>query len=147
MADIFSIVGSSLAAENARMAGIASNLANIDSIAAPGAQPYRAEETVFQAADVGPDDTGSNVDDGDTTAPDLGVSVVGEVQSNAPSVQKYDPTSPYANADGYVTGSNVNQADEMVNLIDSSNTYSASVAVLQQASKIDQQLISSFQVA
>ena len=146
MSDIYSIVGSSLAAENMRMAAIASNLANVNSIAAPGTRPYRAVETVFQAAEIGTDDTGPSADDGDATAPDLGVNVAAQVQSNGPPVQKYDPSSPYADADGYVTGSNVNQADEMVNLIDSSSTYSASVAVLQQASKIDQQLISSFQV-
>jgi flagellar basal-body rod protein FlgC len=35
----------------------------------------------------------------------------------------------------------------MVDLIDSSNSYSASVAVLQQATRVDQQLISSIQVA
>jgi flagellar basal-body rod protein FlgC len=69
------------------------------------------------------------------------------VQSNTQPTQKYDPGSPYADAKGYVTGSNVSQVDEMVNLIDSSNSYSASVAMLQQTSRIDQQMISSFQVA
>ncbi len=34
----------------------------------------------------------------------------------------------------------------MVNMIDSSNAYSASVAMMQQASRLDQQMISSFQV-
>lgn len=147
MADIFSIVGSSLSAQNMRMGAIASNLANVNSIAAPGAAPYRAVETVFEAAQVGPGDTGPDADDGGADAPDLGVSVAAQVQSNAPLAHKYDPASPYADASGYITGSNVNEADEMVNLVDSSNTYAASVAVLQQASKIDQQIISSFQVA
>jgi flagellar basal-body rod protein FlgC len=78
---------------------------------------------------------------------DMGVSVAGTVQSNATPQQKYDPGNPYADANGYVTGSNVSQADEMVNLIDSSNSYAASVAVLQQASRIDQQMLSSFQVS
>jgi flagellar basal-body rod protein FlgC len=35
----------------------------------------------------------------------------------------------------------------MVDLIDSSNSYSASVAVLQEASRVDQQMLSSFQVS
>jgi flagellar basal-body rod protein FlgC len=35
----------------------------------------------------------------------------------------------------------------MVDLIDSSNSYAASVAVLQQASRIDQQMLASFQVS
>ncbi len=78
---------------------------------------------------------------------DPGVSVVGTVLSNAPPKQQYDPGSPYADAQGYVTGSNVSQVNEMVDLVNSSNSYSASVAVLQQASRVDQQLISSFQVS
>ncbi len=134
--DIFGIVGSALAAQNARMGAIASNLANVDSITPPGAAPYRAHEVVFEAAPV----TGAS------TA-DMGVQVVGTVQSNAPPVQKYDPGSPYANAKGYVTGSNVSQVSQMVDLIDSSSSYSASIAVLQQASRIDQQMLASFQVS
>jgi len=133
--DIFSIVGSALDAQGARMGAIASNLANVDSITPQGGQPYRAHEVVFQAAPVTDDDS------------DLGVSVAGVVQSNAPPVQKFDPGSPYADAKGYVTGSNVSQVDEMVDLIDSSNSYAASVAMLQQASRLDQQMISSFQVS
>lgn len=144
--DIFNIVGSALEAQNARMGAIASNLANVDSITPPGTAPYRAHEVVFEAAPVASGETAIASAAGNTAAPDLGVGVVGTVQSNAPPVQKYDPGSPYANANGYVTGSNVNQASEMVDLIDSSNSYAASVAVLQQASRIDQQMLSSFQV-
>jgi flagellar basal-body rod protein FlgC len=145
MADIFSIVGSSLDAQNARMGAIASNLANVDSIAAPGTAPYRAHEVVFEASPLDP----TNGDDSasDPTASDPGVSVVGTVLSNAPPKTTYDPGSPYANAQGYVTGSNVSQVSQMVDLIDSSNSYSASVAVLQQADRVDQQLLSSFQVS
>jgi flagellar basal-body rod protein FlgC len=149
--DIFSIVGSSLDAQNARMGAIASNLANVDSITAPGGVPYRAHEVVFQATPIGSpdDDTFSNADPSanDPAAADPGVSVVGTVLSNAAPKTQYDPGSPYADAQGYVTGSNVSQVGQMVDLIDSSNSYSASVAVLQQASRVDQQILSSFQVS
>jgi flagellar basal-body rod protein FlgC len=144
--DIFNIVGSSLEAQNARMGAIASNLANVDSITPPGSQPYRAEEVVFEAAPVAAGETAGFADN-DSGSPHLGVNVVGTVQSNAPPKTTYDPSSPYADAQGYVTGSNVSQTDEMVNLIDSSNNYAASIAVLQQASRIDQQMIASFQVS
>jgi flagellar basal-body rod protein FlgC len=141
--DIFGIVGSALDAQNQRMGAIASNLANVDSITPPGQQPYRAHEVVFSAAPVA-----DGEDDGTASAsgPDAGVQVVDTVQSNAEPVRKYDPSSPDADSTGYVTGSNVSQAEQMVDLIDSSNSYSASVAVLQQASRVDQQIISSFQV-
>lgn len=142
--DIFSIAGSALEAQNARMGAIASNLANVDAITPPGGTPYRAHEVVFSAAPVA-DDSSSGA--ADMASPDLGVSVLGTLQSNAAPKTQYDPGSPYADAQGYVTGSNVSQVDEMVDLIDSSNSYAASVAVLQQASRIDQQMLASFQVS
>jgi flagellar basal-body rod protein FlgC len=144
--DIFSIAGSALEAQNARMGAIASNLANVNSITPAGGTPYRAHEVVFEAAPVAAGNTGSGADSAEAS-PDLGVSVAGTVQSNAALKTQYDPSSPYADAQGYVTGSNVSQANEMVDLIDSSNSYSASVAVLQQASRIDQQMLASFQVS
>ena len=143
--DIFSIAGSALEAQNARMGAIASNLANVNSITPAGGTPYRAHEVVFEAAPVA-GDAGSGADSAEAS-PDLGVNVAGTVQSNAALKTQYDPSSPYADAQGYVTGSNVSQANEMVDLIDSSNSYAASVAVLQQASRIDQQMLASFQVS
>jgi flagellar basal-body rod protein FlgC len=135
--DLFGIVGSALDAQDARMGAIASNLANVDAVTPPGGVPYRAHEMVFEAAPVA----------GGADFGDMGVALAGTVESNAPAVQKYEPGNPYADANGYVTGSNVSQVDEMVDLIDSSNSYAASVAVLQQASRIDQQMLASFQVS
>jgi flagellar basal-body rod protein FlgC len=140
-ADIYAIAGSALNAQDMRMAAIAANLANVDSVAKPGAQPYLAHELVFQAAQ--PADAN---DAGGASQAEPGVQVAATVQSNAAPARTYDPSSPYADQTGYVTGSNVSQVDEMVNMIDSANAYSASVAMLQQASRLDQQMISSFQV-
>ncbi len=168
MADIYGIVGTALDAQNARMGVIASNLANVDSVTPPGGTPYRAHEVVFQAQPVdadgdgsvdGPTDgwaddgqiatdgTGIGEDTGAGGAADLGVGMVGTVLSNAAPAQTYDPGSPYADANGYVTGSNVSQIGQMVDLIDSSNSYAADVAVLQQAGRVDQQMLSSFEVS
>ena len=140
--DIFSIIGSALDAQNKRMGVIASNLANVNSVTTPGGTPYRAQEVVFAASPVSVGDPGS-----DNGYSGNGVSVVGTVQSNAPPKLQYNPGSPYADANGYVTGSNVSQIGQMVDLIDSSNSYAASVAVLQQASRVNQQMLSSFQVS
>lgn len=142
--DIFSIAGSALNAQDMRMAAISANLANVDSITKPGQTPYRAHELVFQATQLADGNYANGTDTADQ--PDPGVQVVDTVQSDAQPTKTYNPGSPYADSTGYVTGSNVSQVDEMVNMIDSSNAYSASVAMLQQASRIDQQMISSFQV-
>ena len=143
---IFSIVGSALNAQDIRMGAISSNLANASSVAAPGQQPYRAHELVFQAQPMVDSEYDGDGPGGASDATALGVQVVATVQSNAPPTRKYDPGNPYADSTGYVTSSNVSPVDEMVNMIDSSNSYSACVAMLQQASRIDQQMISSFQV-
>jgi flagellar basal-body rod protein FlgC len=153
MADIFSIVGSALAAQNARMGVIASNLANVDSVATPGTAAYRAHQVVFQATPITDGDAALTMGNGAADGADggasagLGVRVVGTVLSNAPPVKTYDPSNPYADASGYVTGSNVSQVGQMVDLVNSSNSYAASIAVLQQASRVDQQMLSSFQVS
>jgi flagellar basal-body rod protein FlgC len=146
--NIFTIVGSALNAQDARMGAIASNLANVDSITAPGGVPYRAHEVVFQADPVGTDNAAPDIASPDASngPVDSGVAIAGTVLSNAPLKSTYDPGSPYADAQGYVTGSNVSQVSQMVDLVDASNSYSASVAVLQQADRVDQQMISSFQV-
>jgi flagellar basal-body rod protein FlgC len=143
--DIFNIVGSALAAQNARMSAIASNLANVDSITPVGGTPYHAHEVVFASAQVADGEAADA--SADPASPDLGVSIAGTVESNAPAKSTYDPGSQFADANGYVTGSNVSQVDQMVDMIDSSNSYAASVAVLQQASRIDQQMLASFQVS
>jgi flagellar basal-body rod protein FlgC len=157
MADIFSIVASALDAQNMRMSVIASNLANADSVTPPGGASYRAHEVVFQAAPLDDPDndeaddgevaTDGNDTDGASGPSDLGVHVAGTVLSNAAPAQTYDPGNPYADASGYVTGSNVSQVGQMVDLIDSSNSYAASVAVLQEAGRVDQQMLSSFEVS
>ena len=58
MPDIFSIVGSALNAQDARMGVIAANLANVDSITPAGGTPYRAHEVVFEAGQVADGETG-----------------------------------------------------------------------------------------
>jgi flagellar basal-body rod protein FlgC len=45
----------------------------------------------------------------------------------------HDPKNPMANSDGYVTMSNVNVVEEMVNMISASRSYQANVEVLNTA--------------
>jgi flagellar basal-body rod protein FlgC len=133
---ITDIVGSALLAQRQRLDVIASNIANADSITTPGGQAYRAREVVFAAVPA------------DGASPDTGisqVSVAGTVLSAAPLKTKYDPSSPYANAQGYVSESNVSPTQEMINLIDASQSYAANVAVLNQNQRAQQAMIQSFQ--
>jgi len=45
----------------------------------------------------------------------------------------YDPKSPHADAQGYVSMPNVNVVEEMTNMISASRSYQANVEVLNTA--------------
>jgi flagellar basal-body rod protein FlgC len=47
--NVFSIAGSALTAQSARLNAVASNLANADSVVGADGQPYRAKQVVFKA--------------------------------------------------------------------------------------------------
>ena len=52
LAQIFDIAGSAVSAQSQRLNAVASNIANADTAAAPGTQPYRAKQVVFQSVPV-----------------------------------------------------------------------------------------------
>lgn len=128
MFNVFGIAGSALHAQSARLNATASNLANADSVAGPDGQPYRAKQVVFTATPVaGP---GS-----------LGVQVSGVVESAEPGRMVYEPSSPAANADGYVQMSNVNVVEEMTNMISASRAYQTNAEVMNTAKSLIQRTL------
>lgn len=126
------IIGSGLLAQGERLSLIASNIANADSVATSGAGAYRAVEPVFEAV---PADPGSAID---------AVQVAGVAQSSSPPRTKYDPGSPFADAAGYVTMSNVNPVQQMVDLISASQNYADQIAVMDQTARMNQAMTQSF---
>src|SRR5689334_4069921 len=105
--NVFGIASSALTAQSARLNTTASNLANADSVAGADGQPYRAKQVVFKAMPV-------------TEQGGIGVRVTQVVDSAAPLRLVYDPKSPAANEQGYVSMPNVNVVEEMVNMISAS---------------------------
>ena len=67
----------------------------------------------------------------DATAAGVRVSTVTEDQT--PGRRVHDPAHPSADADGYVTYSNVNAVEEMVNMISASRSYQNNVEVMNTA--------------
>src|SRR5476651_1379985 len=110
MMKIFDISGSAVSSQSQRLNVVASNLANVDTVAGPDGQAYKARQVVFQTAMVGAGD--------DLAAAGVKVSSITEDQSQGRKV--LDPKHPQADADGYVTYSNVNSVEEMVNMISAS---------------------------
>ncbi len=118
--NVFSIAGSALSAQSARLNAVASNLANAESVAGSDGQPYRAKQVVFAAKPIGGEGG-------------QGVRVTQVVESAAPLRMNYEPNSPYANEQGYVAMPNVNPVEEMVNMISASRSYQTNAEVMNTA--------------
>ena len=57
-------------------------------------------------------------------------------ESNQPGRRLHDPSHPSADAEGYVTHSNVNAVEEMVNMISASRSYQNNVEVMNTAKSL-----------
>ncbi len=114
---VFDVSGSAVSAQSQRLNVVASNLANADTVAGPDGQAYKARQVVFQTELMGK--SGAS-----------GVRVSEVVEDNAPGRRVHDPKHPAADAQGYVTFSNVNAVEEMVNMISASRSYQNNIEVM-----------------
>jgi len=57
-------------------------------------------------------------------------------EDNTPGRRVLDPKHPQADADGYVTYSNVNSVEEMVNMISASRSYQNNIEVMNTAKSL-----------
>jgi len=126
MFQIFNVSGSAVSAQSQRLNVVASNLANADTVAGPDGTAYKARQVTFQTQMMGA--TGQI---GDAAAAGVKVSNITEDQTAGRRV--HDPKHPGADADGYVTYSNVNAVEEMVNMISASRSYQNNVEVMNTA--------------
>lgn len=126
MFNIFHISGSAVSAQSQRLNAVASNMANADTVAGPDGQAYKARQVVFQSVMAG----------NGTDATDVGVQVVAVKESQEAGRRVHDPSHQLADADGYVTYSNVNQVEEMVNMISASRSYQNNLEVMGTAKSL-----------
>ncbi|MBC7940606.1 MAG: flagellar basal body rod protein FlgC [Chitinophagaceae bacterium] len=124
---IFDVAGSAVSAQSQRLNVVASNLANADTVAGPDGSAYKARQVVFQTVLMGAGQTAGARD----SAAGVRVSSVGEDQT--PGRRVHDPKHPSADAEGYVTYSNVNAVEEMVNMISASRSYQNNIEVMNTA--------------
>ncbi|HET7866566.1 MAG TPA: flagellar basal body rod protein FlgC [Burkholderiaceae bacterium] len=123
MLQIFNVSGSAVSAQSQRLNTVASNLANADTVAGPDGQSFKARQVVFQTVAMG--DAGT-----------AGVRVSTVTEDQTPGRRVHDPKHPGADADGYVTYSNVNPVEEMVNMISASRSYQNNVEVMNTAKSL-----------
>ena len=120
---IFDVSGSAASAQTQRLNVVASNLANADTVAGPDGAAYKTRQVVFQTLLMG-------------EASSAGVQVSNVIEDQTPGRMVHNPNHPAANAQGYVTYSNVNAVEEMVNMISASRSYQNNVEVMNTAKSL-----------
>jgi flagellar basal-body rod protein FlgC len=131
---IFDVAGSAVSAQSQRLNVVASNLANADTVAGPDGQAYKARQVTFSTELMGA---------GSTLGPDgaAGVRVSNISEDQTPGRRIHDPKHPGADAQGYVTYSNVNAVEEMVNMMSASRSYQSNIEVMNTARSLLQKTL------
>jgi len=132
MFGIFNVSGSAVSAQAQRLNVVASNLANVDTVAGPDGQAYKARQVVFQSLAMGAPGQPQGA---------AGVAVTQITEDQTPGRRVHDPKHPQADAEGYVTYSNVNAVEEMVNMISASRSYQNNVEVMNTAKSLLQKTL------
>jgi flagellar basal-body rod protein FlgC len=115
VAGAIDIAVSGLRAQNARLSVIGNNIANADTMRAADGKPYRRQELMLS--------TGDGLQ---------GVKVQQTVADQSELPREYEPNSPDADKDGYVSRPNVQMPVEMMHMIQASQAYQANAAVLKR---------------
>lgn len=116
---IFDISGRAMSAQLMRLNTTASNLANAGSVAGSRAAAFRALRPVFEVAQ------------GEPGIATVGVDRV--VRTNIEPTRRHDPNHPLADANGDVWVAGVDQAAEMIDMVEAARQYQNNVQVLQTA--------------
>ena len=128
MLQIFNVAGSAVSAQSQRLNVVASNLANADTVAGPDGSAYKARQVVFQTELMGAQGA-------------AGVRVATISEDHTVGRRVHDPKHPGADAEGYVTYSNVNPVEEMVNMISASRLYQNNIEVMNTAKTLLQKTL------
>jgi flagellar basal-body rod protein FlgC len=126
---VFSVSGSAVSAQTQRLNLVSSNLANAESVAGPDGKPYKARQAVFQ----------TQMLDAEQSA--AGVRVAQVIEDKAEARRVHNPDHPLADENGYVTMSNVNVVEEMVNMISASRSYQTNIDVMNTAKSLLQKTL------
>ncbi|MEZ5649146.1 MAG: flagellar basal body rod protein FlgC [Burkholderiaceae bacterium] len=119
---IFEISASAMRAQGQRLNVVASNLANADAVAGPDGEAYKARQVVFKSLAEQNEPGGVKVSD------------VVEVQT--PGRRVFNPGHPLADETGFVTHSNVNVVEEMVNMISASRAYQNNAEIMNTTQQL-----------
>ncbi|MDP5057261.1 MAG: flagellar basal body rod protein FlgC [Marinomonas hwangdonensis] len=142
LTNIFTISGSAMSAQTIRLNTIASNMANVDSVASSVDQTYRARKPVFsQLMNDNMKEYGWGNANLDQSGAGIGVKVDAIVESDAPLQPRYEPDHPMANDEGYVFYPNVNPMEEMADMMSASRSFQTNVEIMNSAKSMMQKML------
>jgi flagellar basal-body rod protein FlgC len=124
---------SALNAERIRMEVISENIANVNTTHGLDGKPYQRQQVVFESV----------LNNQSGAAGGTGEVQVGRVEKDQREARLvYNPGHPDANADGMVAMPNINIHEEMADLIASSRSFEANLAVVKNARQMALQTMS-----
>lgn len=132
------ITAGALNAEKFRMQIIAQNIANAQTTKTSAGTPYRRQLVAF----VTEMNKATGLDKSYDSQLLKGVKVDGVYDDPSEFQKVYNPTHPHADEQGMVAMPNVNLAMEMVDLIASSRSYEANLAVMKTSRNLAKQALS-----
>jgi flagellar basal-body rod protein FlgC len=130
------ISASGLTAQRLRMDVTSANLANAQSTRTPEGGPYRRQDVVLQEQSAEGTFAGTLAGVLGGGGEPAGVEVAAIIPDTTPLRRVYEPSSPEADAQGYVEMPNVNPVEEMTDLIDASRSYQANVTAMQTTKQV-----------
>ena len=117
--DTLRIGGSSLFVHRKWMDAVSDNIANINTVNAPGGKPFQERMIVAEAVQYGSGEGGVRV-----ARTELG---------SAEGLKTYEPDNAMADSDGYVTRPDIDLGDQMTSLLMAQRAYQANLSVVDRA--------------
>lgn len=121
---------SGLALERLKLDTISTNIANVNTTRTPEGGAYRKKSIDFAESLKNISTTEQERNSLATNRMSYGVRINGITEDQTVRAS-YDPTNPDADENGYVEQSNVNMADEMVDMIQALRTYEANASAVE----------------
>ena len=144
---VMDISASALQAERVRAEVVAANMANAETTRTADGGPYRRQHVVFQqtggdgfadsllaqgqASSSSPAINAAFRGSTRASMPAGGVEVAGVLTDQSPALERYDPTHPDADANGYVAYPDINPLTEMVDLMGATRSYGLNATAIQ----------------
>jgi flagellar basal-body rod protein FlgC len=125
--DTLRIGGSSLFVHRKWMDAVADNMANINTVNAPGEDAFQERMVVAEAVQYG---SGQG-----------GVRVAGTALGSAEGRMVYEPNNPLADDEGYVRYPDIDLGDQMTQLLMAQRGYQANLATIRSATEAYQQAL------